>query len=401
MAPQGRLSLRAADPGLHRRRRDALRAQIGRPLAVFGMGSALGAGSQSHGALRYLTGWDGQESSALLVMTPAQDRLILSSPFMQPLAAETLPELDPLCAPVSAWPAVLDTLLPQGSLGLLGIEELPTGIARALGARVTDDLPARDALNRMRLIKELPALALHRHGAAICDRLFAQLPALLTPGQPALQAQRQLEALALGQGADYCRTWLTVRPQADRPRYWPAETAAPAAPGDQVLLGIALTVDGHWAHGIRMGAIGPLQPAHARLMDVAATCLQAGLALARPGVALTDLADAMEAAFHTGTRDLDLRGAQRFRFGHGLGLSYEDPILTEAFVQGFGSATMPARAEGAGGTLAPGMVLELHPNLFLPGIGGAALGDMVIITDDLPDCPIRHPLSPLAIPAGP
>jgi Xaa-Pro aminopeptidase len=146
-----------------------------------------------------------------------------------------------------------------------------------------------------------------------------------------------------------------------------------------------------------MGAMGPVHPDHMPLIDSVAQSLAAGLALARPGVALTDLADAMEQAFAVATQDMDLSRAQRFRFGHGLGLSYEDPILTDAFVQSFGAMTPPQRAAGAGGILAPGMVLELHPNIFLPGIGGAALGEMVIITESGAECPIRSALTPFHV----
>ena len=389
--------LRDADPDLCRHRRADFLARIGRPVLVFGMGSALGAGTKSHGALRYLTGWDGHESASLLVLTPERTRLILSSPFMQPMAAETLPELDPVYCPFAAWPAILRDLLPAAQVEVIGIDEMPLGAVRALGDLVVHDSGAGRVLDRMRLVKEPAALALHQAGAAICDDMFAHLPAVLRPGHPAAEAQRALEGLALSKGADYCRTWLTVRPSADRPRYWPEETSAPVSAGDQVLMGVALTVDGHWAHGIRMGAIGPMRSEHLQLMEVVAGCLQAGMAMARPGVAVSDLADAMEAAFVAATAGLNLGGAQRFRFGHGLGLSYEDPILTDAFVQSFGVAGPLVRDEGAGGVLAPGMVLELHPNLFLPGVGGAALGEMVIVTETGAERPIGYPLSPILL----
>ena len=391
------LTLRAADPTLHNRRRTDLLRRLGRPVAVFGLGSALGAGSKSHGALRYLTGWDGHESASLLILTPHRVQLILSSPFMQPMALENLPELNPVYLPATEWPAMLRNMLPDGQVGLIGIEDMPVGLAQDIGATLRDDPVARDHLDLMRLIKEPAALDLHRAGAAICDALFAQLPSVLRPGHTAHQAQLALDSLALSQGAEYCRTWLTVRAQADRPRYWPEETSTPMSIGDQVLMGIALTVDGHWAHGIRMGAMGPVHPDHMPLIDSVAQSLAAGLALARPGVALTDLADAMEQAFALATQDMDLSRVQRFRFGHGLGLSYEDPILTDAFVQSFGATTPPQRAAGAGGILAPGMVLELHPNIFLPGIGGAALGEMVIITESGAECPIRSALTPFHI----
>lgn len=390
-----RPALRDADPGIHARRRAALVSGLGRPVLVFGMGSALGAGTRTHGALRYLTGWDGHESQTLLILTEDRPQLIVASPFMQPLAAETLPELAPVFLPPGDWPAFLRGVLPAAKTGLIGLEEVPQGLFRMLEPVVAQDVEASGLLDRMRLIKEPAALGLHQAGAGICDALFARLAQVLRPGCSAPEVQRDLECFALSQGADYCRTWLTVRAQADRPRYWPEETAGLVSVGDQVLMGVALTVDGHWAHGIRMGAIGPMRPDHLHLMETVSESLAAGLAMARPGVALADLADRMEAVLIRGAAGLDMRGAQRFRSGHGLGMSYEDPILTDAFVQSFGFADLPARAEGAGGILAPGMVLELHPNLFLPGVGGAALGEMVIITDEGAICPIQYPRAPM------
>jgi Xaa-Pro dipeptidase len=386
-------ALKALDPDVYVRRRQSLMQSLKRPVLVFGMGSALGGGTKSHGALRYLTGWDGHESASLLVLSPTGLRLIVNSPFMAPLAVESVPELAPAYLPPEEWLELIRGLVPVGDIGLVGMDELLMGIARLLDPAIRDDVEAAGFLNRMRLVKEPSALQVHRQGAAICDTLFAALPKFLKPGKSALSAQRDLEALALSHGADYCRTRLTMRPVADRPRYWPEETGDLVTAGDQVLFGIALTVDGHWAHGIRMGSIGPLVKDHAALLRIVADCLDAGLALARPGVALTDLADAMEAAFAAGTAGLDMRAAQRFRFGHGLGLSYEDPILTDAFVQAFCVSEFPARPADNGCILASGMVLELHPNLFLPGVGGAALGEMVIVTDQGPERPIRYPLA--------
>jgi len=389
--------LHLADPSIHARRRQSLLAQLGRPVLVFGMGGALGAGTKSHGALRYLTGWNGHESASLLVLSSSGANLILASPFMAPLAAETLPALEPVYLPITDWPDLIRKTAGQDQVEMIGFDELPMGIAQILQPVIRQGDAASAVLDRMRLIKEPAALGLHRAGAAICDAMFARLPSMVSIGASVTQVQQALEAFAISQGADYCRTWLTVRPVADRPRYWSDEVAGTVSAGDQVLMGIALTVDGHWAHGIRMGSVGPMHPDHARFLDCVARCLQAGLSMARPGVALTDLADRMEDAFASGVAGLDLSALQRFRFGHGLGMSYEDPILTDAFVQYFGDATPPLRAKGAGGVLVPGMVLELHPNLFLPGIGGAALGEMVIITEHGAACPITYPLTAMRV----
>ena len=392
------LSLASIDPGIFLRRRMTLANALGRPVLVFGHGSALGAGSATHGGLRFLTGWDGHETASLLILLPdGTARLLLTSPFMQPLASEQAAELTPRHMPFGDWPTQIRAMIPAGEVGVIGLPEMPHAMAQALDGVIRPDPAATQVLDRMRLIKDGPALHLHRAGAAICDAMFARLPQVLHPGGSVLAAQRDLEAFALAQGASYCRTWLTVGAQADRPRYWPSETSGTVGMQDQVLMGIALTVDGHWAHGIRMGSVGPMRPEQQRLMDIVLRCLEAGLAFARPGVPLVDLVDAMEQTFAKAATAFDPAQVTRFRFGHGLGLSYEDPILTDAFPQPFGAARMPVRADQAGGILAPGMVLELHPNLFVQGVGGAALGEMLIITDTGAACAISYPRDPFVI----
>jgi|GEM_PF-2380341 len=59
---------------LPQKRYDARRAELlarasVNILIVFGYGSVLGAGTKSHGAMRYLTGWDSHEATSLLIIT--------------------------------------------------------------------------------------------------------------------------------------------------------------------------------------------------------------------------------------------------------------------------------------------------------------------------------------------
>ncbi len=53
--------------------------------------------------------------------------------------------------------------------------------------------------------------------------------------------------------------------------------------------------------------------------------------------------------------------------------------MTAAFAKTFG-VYPGAPPEDAGPILEPGMVFELHLNVFVDGIGGAALGQMMEIT---------------------
>jgi Xaa-Pro aminopeptidase len=359
-------------------------------VAVFGFGSALGAGTASHGVLRFFTGWDGHESLSLLLMTAGEARLLLGSPFMLPLARELGPKLATEHVPPLDWGKAIAARLNGASVATVGFGELPRQIDAGLKRYdVADGPPLDEAAARLRLVKDGAAIRLHRGAAALCDELFSRLGAELVRRLPAWQIQLNLETEARRRGADYCRTWLTVAPAADYPRYWPAEARKVPEPGDQVLFGIALTVDGHWGHGIRMGSIGPQKPEHRDLASHIETMLEAGLSALRPGLPLAGAEQAMEAVLAERVDAGERARFRRFRNGHGLGFSYEEPLTTAIFRQHFDPDAPPAAASDL--ALAPGMLFELHPNLFVPALGGAALGEMVLVTPDGPECLLRYP----------
>ena len=92
-------------------RRDALlhlaRDHGAQSVAVFGFGSALGAGSASHGSLRFFSGWDGHESLSLLLVSADGARLLVGSPFMLPLAREARRDLMVDYVPPLDWGGAL------------------------------------------------------------------------------------------------------------------------------------------------------------------------------------------------------------------------------------------------------------------------------------------------------
>lgn len=358
---------------------------------IFGHGSAMGGGTRSHGGLRFLTDFDGHEAAALLAVRLRADApgdaaawLLPQSPFMLPLARRTPGVAVPEIA-VSQGPAFLaETFGGAARIALIGFDEAPLGLARRLGGLVERGIAADGVLDALRLVKDADALARHREGAAICDALFGafgpEIAAAARERRPVWTAQLALESMARSLGAEDCRIWLTVAPQADYPRYWREELGRTPAPGDQILFGAALRVCGCWAHGLRSAALGaPSAAASALARDVEAM-LAAGLAALRPGAALSAVSAAMDAVFEAARPDA---GTSRFRFAHGLGYGYEEPVVSAMFAQNFGPLD-PEAGLAADAVVAPGMVFEMHPNLFVAGVGGAVLGEMVLVTEDGP-----------------
>lgn len=361
---------------------------------VFGYGSALGAGSKSHGAMRYLTGWDSHEATSLLVINHGDIFLIISSPFMVPVARETQQDIEIVDLHPSEWTTFLaDHSALLKSAGTIGFDEMPLAIFRGLAPTLENLNPQSldQQLGEMQLIKDEEALQLHGVGAEICDRLFDSLRIEISKSKACWEIQLALETKARELGANYCRTWLTVRPIADHPRYWPEEGLPVPQAGDQVLFGIALCVAGHWAHGIRMGSVGPAPAHHREMWQQVSEMLEAGVEALKPGNSLSLCADAMDRVLGRHFNAQDLSGMLRFRNGHGLGTSYEDPLITDCFPQCFGSSASSSHNAPDDLTVQPGMLLELHPNFFLPDRGGAAIGEMIVIEDSGAKRLLKHP----------
>ena len=384
------LTLKERSPEIYTQRRDRFLADLPQGCAVFGMGSALGAGSKSHGALRFLSGWDGQEASSLLMLLAGEACLLISSPFMLPIAKEVVPELNPEFLPQENWSDAFATFFETQNPAWIGANELPASVYEKLRGQIRGGMDATPCLDRLRLQKDNGAISLHRDGGAICDHLFGLLPGLVEIGKPVSRIQTELEYEAKCKGADYCNTWLTIRPIADRPRYWPLENRDYVKENSQIMLGVALTVDGHWAHAIRMSYLGQPDPRHEAFHKIVESALSAGIDRLKVGEIISAPMEAMEAHL----RKMDFEGMYGpscgFRHGHGLGLSYEDPVLTDYFPQEFGAQYASDVRQGPE-VMQAGMLFELHPNLFFEGVGGAALGDMVLTTDQGPQTLTNFP----------
>src|SRR5258708_13200217 len=80
---------------------------------------------------------------------------------------------------------------------------------------------------------------------------------------------------------------------------------------------------------------------------------------------------------------------RRSRAGHGLGYSYEDPIVSLAFPYAWNVKGEPAREPIE---IKPGMLMELHPQIWLPGGGGAMIGEMVPAPQTECETPTPAPL---------
>jgi Xaa-Pro dipeptidase len=214
------------------------------------------------------------------------------------------------------------------------------------------------------------------------QHIFERLGSSLRLGLPVFEIQAQLEQLGHRLGCEHCDTWLTVLPVADRCRYVTSENTNVPRDGDQVLLGIMLMFQGHWGHAIRTGSMGEPGSAARKAFDIVSAMHQEMLVKLRPGVDLRLVGEA--GIFNDG----GLGRYFQFRSGHALGHSYEDPIGSAEFPQPYD----PPKSSLTGHHIAePGMLFEIHPNLFIEGFAGASIGDMVLVTGDGAEVLTKYP----------
>ncbi|WP_436640768.1 M24 family metallopeptidase [Microbaculum sp. FT89] len=368
-------------------------------LVVFATGSALGSGSKSHGNMRYLADWDGHNTPAMILFVPGHAPMLLTpNIFLKFLGQEKLWFDDIRFArPGDFGKAVVEALetrlgRPARRLATLGFDDMPlviwSGLDRALPGMEWTGF--QDEMDRRRVVKDQLQLAFHRRAADICDAIFAEMPKLVRQGLRGYQIQAHMEMVARLAGAEYIQTWLTIGPVADYSRFWREECMRVPQSGDQVIAGIYMIYDGHWGHAIRSGTVGPANDAQRRVYDVAAEMMSEGLAKLRPGGNLYDVNRAFETVLERHFPNPHENGVFTFRAAHGLGYSYEDSVVSAPFPQAYDPASKPA-PEDAFLEIRDGMLFEFHPNLFVPDLAGAALGDMVAVRGDAPEVMTVYP----------
>jgi Xaa-Pro aminopeptidase len=311
--------------------------------------------------IRYLTGFTG--SNALVVIGPHTATLLTD--FRYQTASEPLREwVDIELADRDVIRTAADQLGGlTGGADRIGFEPAQLSVERhAILAAVHDGLvPVPGLIEGLRVVKDAEELDAVRASAALIEPVYAALAAEGLTGRSELDVAWRVRELFHQGGADGL-SFETIAASHER-------GAQPHAhPGHDVIgRDTLITIDlGCMLHGYasdctRTFATGT--PA-AVLTDLYAVCLEAQLAAmdtVRPGIAAAEV-DLV-------ARDIITAAGHGERFGHPVG-------------HGVGLEIHEAPRLGALGTatLREGMVVTVEPGIYLPGVGGVRIEDLVVVT---------------------
>ena len=236
-----------------------------------------------------------------------------------------------------------------------GVELVPVG--RHVGS------VAAGPVEELRRVKEPEEVDTLRRAAALSDAVYAELARQRFTGRTERELARWIESAFHDAGADGLSFASIVATGENG--------ASPhATPGDRVIeVGTLVTVDagcvvdGYCSDCTRTYSTGELP---AQLAEAYALCLRAqedGLAAVQPGAHGRNV----DAASRVAIEAAGLGERYGHGLGHGVGLAvHEAPVL---------------RRESED-TLTVGNIVTVEPGIYLPGVGGVRIEDLVLVTDD-------------------
>jgi Xaa-Pro aminopeptidase len=246
----------------------------------------------------------------------------------------------------------------------------PSGLTHKAFLQFTDALPDNVTLRavdgviqRLRVVKDQDEVQTVRRAAALLEGAYELVAGLglagRTEGEVAWLIERHLREA--GASALSFESIVAGGGNGAFPHHTPGTDTIPS--NTLVTVDIGCVVDGYCSDCTRTFAVGEPSAELLAIYDVTLRAQEASLAAVRPG-AIGREVDAV-------ARDLITAEGHGDHFGHGLGHGV-----------GMEIHEAPRLARTSDDVLAPGMLVTVEPGVYVPGLGGVRIEDLVVVTED-------------------
>jgi len=309
--------------------------------------------------VRYLTGFSG---SAGIMLVGVEDVFFTDSRYEEQSARE-VPDCRRII-PSSAQDKVLPAEVSAQQITKLAIEA--THVTLALAKRWREEMPSvslvetSDVVEELRKVKDAAEISSLRAAAAIGDRGLAELLGRLKEGMTEVEVAAELEDTMRRAGSDGLSfpTIVAFGENAAEPHHSP--NARRLKRGDFIKLDFGATSGGYHSDMTRTVAFGEPDPELAKIYEIVRSSQQAGVE-----------------AVASGATGAQVDGASRtiveqagYTYGHGTGHGC-----------GLEVHEAPTANKTSEDVLKPGMTVTVEPGIYLPGLGGVRIEDLVVVTD--------------------
>jgi len=307
----------------------------------------------------YLVGFS--SSNAALVVEP--DRTLLFSDFRYAEAGRAVEGVEFVETKRQVWAELAERL--SGTFGFEA-DAMTYTQYEMLAAGGLELVPRRGLVEALRAVKEEPELEAIRAAGAITSQAYERFAEEPFIGRSERELAWRLDSLFVELGAEgpAFDTIVAAGANSAKPHVQPSDQKV--EPGQTVVIDAGALVDGYCSDCTRTFWTGPLPQ---RLQEAYEACLRGQLAGLEAVTAGTSGVDADAAARSV----IDAAGFGD-RFGHGLGHGVGVEIH-EA----------PRLSRESTDTLVVGNVVTVEPGIYLEGLGGIRIEDLVIVRDGEPE----------------
>jgi Xaa-Pro aminopeptidase len=227
-------------------------------------------------------------------------------------------------------------------------------------------VPRRGTVEALRAVKDDDELALIRRAAEITSAAFERLAQEQFVGRPERDLAWRLEELFHDLGADGAAFPAIVAAGANGATPHADTSGNEIPPNTTVVIDAACSVGGYCSDCTRTFATGPLPEELANAYAVCLEAQEAGLEATKAGASGREA----DAAARDVVEAAGLGEAFGHGLGHGLGL-----LVHEA----------PRLSQESEDVLERGNVVTVEPGIYLPGVGGIRIEDLVAVRDEGPE----------------
>ena len=309
--------------------------------------------------IRYLTGF--VSSNVSLVVEP--ERVRLFTDFRYATAARTVEDVEFVETRRMVIPHMAELL--SGTFGFES-EHLTYAAYEELGEGGLELVPRKGLVEGLRAVKDEEEIEKIRRAAEITNRAYEQFAEERFVGRSEKELAWRMTSLLHELGAEDVSFETIVAGGANGARPHADPTDRPIEPNTTVVVDAGGVLDGYCSDCTRTFATGELPDELARAYEI---CLEAqlkGLEAARAGVG----GKQADAAARSVIADAGLGDKFGHGLGHGVGIDVHEA---------------PHVAATSEDTLAANNVCTIEPGIYLEGLGGIRIEDLVVITDGAPE----------------
>lgn len=223
-------------------------------------------------------------------------------------------------------------------------------------------IPLEQAVEQFRAVKDEEEIALIRKAEHIGDAAFRQVLELVRPGVTERELAFELELAMRRAGASGLSFETIVASGVRSAMPHGVASNKKIERGDLVVFDFGCVYEGYCSDMTRTIGVGTLSEAQKDLYALVLKAQQSALAAARAGAIGEKMQDLVQAVF-------DKAGFGSY-FGHGLGHSVGLEIHEE-----------PRFSRNVKEQLPAGTVISVEPGLYVPGIGGVRIEDLVVLRE--------------------